>query len=110
METAYDLYLRTARLDLDDYNREVYQGLHITSMAGTWMAVVEGFGGFRVREGRPEFEARLPQGWKRLTFRVLFRDRELQVDLSHSGAQVQVLEGEPLKVRINGEVRLIPGR
>ena len=110
MDTAYDLYLRTARLDLDDYNREVYQGLHITSMAGTWMAVVEGFGGFRVREDRPEFEARLPEGWKRLTFRVLFRGRELQVDLSHSGAQVQVLEGEPLEVRINGEVRLIPGR
>ena len=34
------------RLDLDDYNAEAYQGLHITSMAGTWMSVVEGFGGF----------------------------------------------------------------
>ncbi|MGM0551361.1 MAG: family 65 glycosyl hydrolase domain-containing protein, partial [Bacteroidota bacterium] len=35
---AYELYLRTARLDLDDYNNEVGQGLHITSMAGTWMS------------------------------------------------------------------------
>ena len=41
------MYLRTARLDLDDYNKEVDEGLHITSMAGTWMSVVEGFAGVR---------------------------------------------------------------
>ena len=44
-DKAYELYLRTARLDLDDYNKEVAEGLHITSMAGTWMSVVQGFGG-----------------------------------------------------------------
>ncbi|GIS08409.1 MAG: hypothetical protein CM15mP112_05210 [Flavobacteriales bacterium] len=41
---AYEMYLRTARLDLDDYNNEVSEGLHITSMAGTWLSIVEGFG------------------------------------------------------------------
>jgi maltose phosphorylase len=45
MEQAYTFYLRTSRLDLDDYNKEVEEGLHITSMAGTWMSIVEGFGG-----------------------------------------------------------------
>ncbi len=44
VDKAYELYLRTARLDLDDYNREVREGLHITSMAGTWISIVEGFG------------------------------------------------------------------
>ena len=29
------MYLRTSRLDLDDYNNEVDEGLHITSM-GWW--------------------------------------------------------------------------
>ena len=41
-DSAYKLYLRTARLDLDDYNREVKDGLHVTSMAGTWLSIVEG--------------------------------------------------------------------
>src|SRR5699024_5606500 len=45
MEQAYKFYLRTARLDLDDYNKEVKEGCHITSMAGTWMSIVQGFGG-----------------------------------------------------------------
>jgi maltose phosphorylase len=48
MDQAYDFYLRTSRLDLDDYNKEVHEGLHITSMAGTWMSIVEGFAGMRV--------------------------------------------------------------
>ena len=46
-ERAYEFYLRTARLDLDDYNNDTEEGCHITSMAGTWMSVVKGFGGMR---------------------------------------------------------------
>ena len=52
MQQAYEFYLRTSRLDLDDYNKEVEEGLHITSMAGTWMSIVEGFGGMRVIEDK----------------------------------------------------------
>lgn len=44
------MYLRTARLDLNDYNNDSEDGLHITSMAGTWMSVVHGFGGVKVNE------------------------------------------------------------
>jgi maltose phosphorylase len=54
-QKAYDLYLRTARLDLDDYNNEVADGLHITSMAGTWLAIVQGFGGMRVKNDKLHF-------------------------------------------------------
>jgi maltose phosphorylase len=110
LDTAYDLYLRTARLDLDDYNREVYQGLHITSMAGTWMSVVEGFGGFRVRDGRPEFAGKLPPAWTGLRFRIAFRGRELDVTMDRSSTRVTLQAGEALEVRIDGEVHLIPGR
>ncbi|MGB0137886.1 MAG: family 65 glycosyl hydrolase domain-containing protein, partial [Flavobacteriales bacterium] len=87
-EKAYEMYLRTARLDLDDYNHEVYQGLHITSMAGTWMAVVEGFGGLRIRDGKPHFQTMLPAQWNGFTFKILFRGRLLEVKVSREGTQV----------------------
>jgi maltose phosphorylase len=51
-EKAYEMYLRTSRLDLDDYNNDTEDGCHITSMAGTWMSVVKGFGGMRIKENR----------------------------------------------------------
>ena len=56
MDQAYEFYLRTARLDLDDYNHEVHEGCHITSMAGTWMSIVEGFGGMRIKDNTLSFE------------------------------------------------------
>jgi maltose phosphorylase len=55
MDMAYTFYLRTSRLDLDDYNKEVEEGCHITSMAGTWMSIVEGFGGMRVKNDTLNF-------------------------------------------------------
>src|SRR5690606_14760903 len=63
-EKAYELYLRTARLDLDDYNNDTEDGCHITSMAGTWMSIVKGFGGMRVRDGELHFDPFIPDQWK----------------------------------------------
>nr|WP_314289612.1 family 65 glycosyl hydrolase domain-containing protein [uncultured Capnocytophaga sp.] len=76
-DEAYTLYLRTARLDLDDYNKEVHEGLHITSMAGTWLSIVEGFAGMRVKNGKLHFTPRLPKHWKSLSFKVMFRGGEV---------------------------------
>ncbi|MDA0303322.1 MAG: family 65 glycosyl hydrolase domain-containing protein [Bacteroidetes bacterium] len=104
-DEAYVHYLRTARLDLDDYNKEVYQGLHITSMAGTWLSVVEGFGGFRVRDGIPEFKGVLPEAWRSLQFLVHFRGRQLEIRIEPAGTLVTLLHGDPLQVKVDGELR-----
>jgi maltose phosphorylase len=73
IDKAYELYLRTSRLDLDDYNKEVNEGLHITSMAGSWLAVIQGFAGMRVRDGKLSFDPKLPKHWTGLSFKLDFR-------------------------------------
>lgn len=80
-DDAYTLYLRTARLDLDDYNKEVHEGLHITSMAGTWLSIVEGFAGMRVKNGELHFTPRLPKHWKSLSFKVIFQGETKEIKL-----------------------------
>jgi len=85
MEAAYAFYLRTARLDLDDYNREVHEGLHITSMAGTWLSVVEGFGGMRVKDGVLHFKPQLPSVWEALQFKINFRGHVIGVQIDPKG-------------------------
>jgi maltose phosphorylase len=77
-EKAYEMYLRTARLDLDDYNNDTCDGLHITSMGGTWMAFVQGFGGMRVRNGKLHFNPFIPEGWNSYSFRLNFRGNQLE--------------------------------
>ncbi|MDA3891436.1 MAG: glycoside hydrolase family 65 protein [Salinivirgaceae bacterium] len=89
MDQAYDLYLRTSRLDLDDYNVEVHEGLHITSMAGTWMSVVQGFGGLRVNNGKVYLNPRTPKAWDSYSFKVRFRGSVLKVNASKNSVEVE---------------------
>lgn len=85
IEQAYLFYLQTSRLDLDDYNHEVHEGLHITSMAGTWLSVVEGFGGMRVKEGKLHFNPQLPSAWEGLRFNIYFRGSIIGVSIDKNG-------------------------
>ena len=102
-DKAVEMYLRTARLDLDDYNREAYQGLHITSMAGTWMSLVEGFGGYRVVDDVPNFQPMLPAAWNGYTFNLNFRGRRIQVAVTSKGCQASLKSGDPLDIVVSGQ-------
>jgi len=93
MEQAYTFYLRTSRLDLDDYNKEVEEGCHITSMAGTWMSIVEGFGGMRVKNDTLHFEPRIPKDWDGYSFKINFRHQILKVSV-HQTETTFSLEGD----------------
>jgi maltose phosphorylase len=101
-DKAYEMYLRTSRLDLDDYNNEVHEGLHITSMGGTWMSVIYGFGGMRIRDGLLSFEPMLPENWKSLSFKILYRGRTLQVGIEKDQVVIKNLEGEGLDLYLMG--------
>jgi len=98
IDKAYDLYLRTARLDLDDYNKEAHEGLHITSMSGAWLAIVQGFAGMRVRKGKIIFNPIIPQQWQGYSFNITYRGSKIKIEINEqikisleSGAPVQVL-------------------
>ena len=71
IDKAYDYYVRASRLDLDDYNKEIKQGLHITSMGGSWMSIVEGFAGLKVKNDKIYFDTKIPKKWESYSFKVL---------------------------------------
>ncbi|MFP9114117.1 glycoside hydrolase family 65 protein [Flavobacterium sp. RHBU_3] len=102
MEQAYTFYLRTSRLDLDDYNKEVEEGLHITSMAGTWMSIVEGFGGMRVKNDTLHFEPRIPAQWNGYSFKINFRGQVLKVSVQADATHFTLEGNNELNVVVNG--------
>ena len=97
---AYEFYLRTSRLDLDDYNNDTEDGCHITSMAGTWMSVVEGFGGMRVRDGKLSFNPFLPEKWNSFSFNVGFRGTTIKVTVSKEEVKVKNLSGKDITILV----------
>ena len=93
IQMAYEFYLQTSRLDLDDYNKEVEEGLHITSMAGTWMSIVEGFGGLRIENNTLHINPKLPDAWKGFSFKLNFRGTPIQVKMTQK--KVRVIHDNP---------------
>lgn len=110
IEKAYELYLRTARLDLDDYNKEVADGLHITSMAGTWLAIVEGFGGMRIAGDRVRLEPLIPDKWKSYSFHARFREILFEVKVTSDYCNISSLSDKILPVTVKGKNYDIPPR
>ncbi|NAY92066.1 glycoside hydrolase family 65 protein [Muricauda sp. JGD-17] len=110
MEQAYTFYLRTSRLDLDDYNKEVEEGLHITSMAGTWMSIVEGFGGMRMMDGQLSFTPRIPTGWDSYSFKINFRNQIITANVTRDITSFQISGDADLYIMVHGKrLKLIPG-
>ncbi|MGP0050056.1 MAG: glycoside hydrolase family 65 protein [Solirubrobacteraceae bacterium] len=102
LDLAYDYFAEAALMDLDDLEHNTRDGIHIASVAGTWVAAVGGFGGMRDHGGRLSFRPRLPSALTRLKFRLMFRGRTLHVDVDHSHARYVLLDGEPLEIEHHG--------
>jgi maltose phosphorylase len=99
-ERAYEFYLRTARLDLDDYNNDTEEGCHITSMAGTWMSVVKGFGGMRVKDDKLHFNPFIPEKWKSYSFRIEFRNRVIKLNVTMDGCETILESGDSIEIML----------
>lgn len=102
-DKAFEMYSRTARLDLDNYNNDTNDGLHITSMTGSWLAIVQGFAGMRVIDDELQFAPFLPKEWTGYKFRINFRGRLLSISVSQEGTQIDLLKGDDLTIKLSGK-------
>lgn len=98
IDKAYDLFLHATRLDLDDYNNELSQGLHVTSMAGSWLALVHGFAGMQIKDDMLSFNPVIPEHWNRYVFKINFRGRGLQVEVEKSQIKISMSAGNELNI------------
>jgi len=106
---AYELYLRTARLDLDDYNNDTADGCHITSMGGTWMAFVKGFGGMRTNDGKLSFKPFIPDKWDSYSFRINFRGTVLEIKVNKLIVCIENLSDQELTLLLYDQEQYISG-
>lgn len=100
-EKALEMYKRTARLDLDDINHDTSDGLHVTSMAGSWLAIAQGFAGMRTTEGL-SLAPYLPGGWQGYALRILYRGRRLHIAVDRDSVTLTLEKGQPLSLTVNG--------
>jgi alpha,alpha-trehalose phosphorylase len=99
LELAFDYFGEAALMDLDDLEHNTRDGLHMASLAGSWLAAVVGFGGFRDHAGTYSFDPRLPPHLERLAFGLMLCGRRLRVEIVPGEARYELVDGEPLPLR-----------
>lgn len=102
-EKAVEMYKRTARLDLDNYNDDTEDGLHITSMSGSWLSIVQGFAGMKTFNEELSFSPFIPRDWESYSFKINYQDRLIKVFVDTKVVIVSLEKGEPLKFNLYGE-------
>ncbi|WP_312682250.1 glycoside hydrolase family 65 protein [Lactococcus taiwanensis] len=101
-DKAVEMYERTARLDLDDYNNDTEDGLHITSMTGSWLAIVHGFAQMKTWNGKLSFAPFLPEVWTGYAFHINYRGRLLKISVGEK-VELELLKGKALKLDVYGK-------
>ncbi len=108
-EKAYEMYLRTARLDLDDYNNDTEDGCHITSMAGTWLSIVKGFAGMRARNGQLSFKPFIPKQWDSYSFNILHKGNKLKIHIDQNQIEIKNYSAQLIHLNIGDKAYSIDG-
>jgi alpha,alpha-trehalose phosphorylase len=103
LDLAYDYLGEAALIDLLDLQHNTRDGIHIASLAGTWVALVSGFGGLRFDGPVLQFAPRLPAALTRLAFTLLIQGRRLRVEVKPAEATYSLADGDPLQIRHHGQ-------
>lgn len=102
-DKAVELYERTARLDLDNYNNDTGDGLHITSMSGSWLAIVQGFAGMSYNNNQLSFKPFVPDKWQGYKFKINYRGRLLAIDVGKE-TKITLLNGPEIDIKLNDQL------
>ena len=97
---SVEFYERTARLDLDNYNNDTNDGLHITSMSGSWLAIVQGFAGMRYDHNQLRFNPFVPDNWTGYSFKINYRGRLIQVEVTQQETCITLISGQELTILV----------
>ena len=102
-EKAYDYFIKTARMDLDDYQGNTHHGVHTANMAGSWMCIVNGFAGMQVYDDILSFQPYIHPDWEEYSFKITYRGRLIKLTINSTGTAYELIQGKELEITHKGE-------
>ena len=101
LEKAYEYFIDTARLDLDNTHGNTKDGVHAANMGGTWMAIVYGFAGLRIKENYISLTPKLPKNWRGLNFKFLYKGAHIKVNVKKDKTEIIIQCEVPINLKVN---------
>ncbi len=107
VEKAYNYFMETTRLDLDNTHKNTKDGIHTANMGGTYMGIVYGFAGLRIKETGIYFNPSIPKAWEEYSFKIKYKQRVIRMKVNHEKVEYILEKGEPLTIHIGNSTYLI---
>ena len=103
-----DFFGFATRMDLDDYNRNTCEGLHLTSICAAWLNIVYGFGGLRSDGNILVLRPVLPSNWKSYKFKFKYASSNILVNVERD--KVTIDSSKEVKIKLYDQEINIKGR
>jgi alpha,alpha-trehalose phosphorylase len=100
---AYDYFIETARLDLDNTHGNTKDGLHMANMGGTWMSIIFGFAGVRIKETGLSMRPDIPDNWNHYAFSIQYQGRKIKAEIDKTSIRLHLVKGDDLRMKLYGE-------
>lgn len=100
VDKAYTYFTKTAGLDLYDTHGNTKHGIHTANMGGTYMGIVYGFGGLRIKEDGLHLNSVIPVQWEGYEFKINFQKRVLKICVMQEKLRITILSGDAMDVWI----------
>ncbi len=110
LDLALDYFNITARLDLDNMHKNTQDGIHAANMGGSYMVIVYGFGGFRLKEDGIHFAPAIPKTWTAYSFKICFEGSWIIVQVKENECSFTLEYGKEKKIFVYGKEYLLSDR
>jgi alpha,alpha-trehalose phosphorylase len=101
---AYDYFGNSAKLDLFNTHKNTKDGIHTANMGGTYMAILYGFAGLRIKENGIHFTPSIPDEWKEYRFKINYEDSQIKVVINHNEGKFSLIKGSLKQIHINNKL------
>jgi len=109
-DEAFNFFEFATRLDLDNYNRNTREGLHITSISAAWLNIVYGFCGMRSDGDRLSFKPSIPKKWKSFSCRLTYKGANLMIRVEKKIISIKSLNNLAVEIEVFDKLYKIDGR
>jgi maltose phosphorylase len=76
-------------------------------MAGTWMSLVKGFGGMRIKNEKAHFSPFVPDNWTSFSFKIRFRGNLLNIKTTSNEVTIENLSGGDTSILLYDEEQVL---
>ena len=110
MEKSYRYFDESLHIDFGENCNSSSEGLHSASLGGNWQAVINGFGGIRIKtDGSLRIQPHLPETWKSLQFNFTWHGHICNIHIKKDMIILKSLSsaGKPFKADICGSEYMV---